>query len=116
MNVKMTAARLLKVVLVGLVVIWSIFPIYLIISSSFKANKDIFSVKPQIFFFSPTLANYERLLAEWPQYFVSLWNSAIVTIGATMLVMITSSFAGSTFSRYAGRPLPPQDLGRRSGG
>ncbi len=111
MKMKRTLHRVIKTVLVTLVLIWSLFPIYLIVSSSFKENRDIFSVKPQIFSFEPTLDNYARLIRDWPQYFDSLWNSAIVTVAATLVVVLSSSAAGYAYSRYAGRGLTASAFG-----
>jgi multiple sugar transport system permease protein len=94
-----------------LVLAWSLLPIYLIVSSSLKSNRDIFSARPQLFNFAPTLENYARLLDQWPQYFVSLWNSAIVTAGSTLLVVVTAAAAGYVYSRYSSRLLVASAFG-----
>lgn len=90
------------VISIGLV--WSAFPIYMVVSSSFKTHIDIFSVPPK-FVFSPTLDNYVLLFREWPEFIQALFNSLIITIGATVLTAATSLLAGYAYSRYSSRLL-----------
>lgn len=93
-----------RVVIIGLGVIWSAFPIFMVISSSFKSHVDIFAVPPR-FVFTPTLDNYRRLFSEWPEFIDGLLNSLIVTVGATLLTAIVSLLAGYTYSRFQSRLL-----------
>lgn len=100
-----------KAICVALVLTWSVFPIYLIVSSSLKSNRDIFSSHPKLFGFDVTFDNYVRLFVEWPQYFVSLGNSALITMGATVIVVIVAAMAGYTYSRYSSRLLVTSAFG-----
>lgn len=77
---------------------WSAFPIALVVMSSFKPARDIF-VFPPTWAFAPTLANYAGLWLRWPDFFRTLGNSLIVTIGATALAVIVSAMAGYVYSR-----------------
>jgi multiple sugar transport system permease protein len=77
---------------------WSAFPIALVVLSSFKPARDIF-VFPPTWAFSPTLANYAGLWLRWPDFFRTLGNSLIVTLGATALAVIVSAMAGYVYSR-----------------
>lgn len=83
---------------------WSILPIALIVMSSFKADRDIFSLSSR-FSFTPTLANYQMLWSRWGDFFHGLWNSFLVTTGATVLAVGVSLLAGFAYSRYASRAL-----------
>lgn len=94
----------LRIFIIGMGVIWSAFPIYMVVSSSFKAPIDIFAVPPK-FIFDPTLDNYRELLRAWPEFLDGLWNSLIVTAGATVLTGIVSLLAGYAYSRYQSRLL-----------
>lgn len=85
-------------------VLWSAFPIFMVVSSSFKTHLDIFAIPPR-FFFQPTLQNYALLMRDWPQFFDSLVNSLIVTVGATLLTAVTSLLAGYAYSRFRARIL-----------
>jgi multiple sugar transport system permease protein len=91
-----------KAIAVGLIVLWSVFPIAFIVLSSFKPGRDIFAVPPKLVF-TPTLAHYLNLWERWGSFFEGLLNSLIVTIGATVLAVAVSALAGFTYSRYRSR-------------
>ncbi len=91
-----------KAVAIGLVLAWSLFPIGLLVVSSFKQDRDIFAIPPRLAF-EPTLANYAALWERWGDFFAGLWNSLIITAGATVLSVGTSMLAGYAYSRYRGR-------------
>lgn len=93
-----------KLLLIALVVLWSLAPIALVVSASFKPAKIIFDIPPQ-WLFSPTLENYAQLWREWPEFFRCLKNSLIVTIGATLLTLLAASLAGYVYARGQGRGL-----------
>ncbi len=91
-------------VVLTLGVFWSAFPIFMVVSSSFKTHLDIFAVPPK-FIFQPTFDNYVLLFREWPQFLDGLVNSMIITVGATVLTAITSLLAGYAYSRFHSRLL-----------
>jgi multiple sugar transport system permease protein len=91
-----------KGVLILLFSFWSLFPIYLVITSSLKPVNKIFEIPPS-FTFPITFESYVKLWTEWPQYFNGLINSAIITVGATVLTVIGSAFAGWVYARYSSR-------------
>jgi multiple sugar transport system permease protein len=93
---------LAKSAAVGAILIWSLFPIAFIIMSAFKPGQDIFAVPPR-FAFTPTLQHYGKLWSEWGMFFDGLLNSAIVTVGATVLAITTSTSAGYVYSRNSSR-------------
>lgn len=94
----------LRFFIIGLGVLWSAFPIYMVVSSSFKTHIDIFAV-PSKFLFTPTLDNYRQLFSDWPEFLDGLLNSLIITTGATLLTAIVSLLAGYAYSRYQSRML-----------
>jgi multiple sugar transport system permease protein len=96
--------RLGKAVAVAAVVAWSLLPIGFIVLSSFKPGRDIFAVPPRAVF-EPTLAHYVNLWDRWGSFFDGLVNSLIVTAGATILAVATSSLAGFAYSRHRSRLL-----------
>src|SRR5829696_5244373 len=101
MWVKRWLAGLGKTIAIALIVIWSAFPIAFIVLSSFKPGRDIFEVPPKLVF-EPTFAHYLNLWSRWGSFFDGLWNSLIVTVGATLLAVAVSSLAGFVYSRYRG--------------
>ena len=95
------AVTLAKLVAIGVIATWSVFPILFIVLSSFKPGREIFAVPPK-FLFTPTLEHYVTLWDRWPNFFDGLFNSLIVTVGATVLAVAVSSLAGYAYSRHRG--------------
>jgi multiple sugar transport system permease protein len=98
------AGRIGRLILIGLAMLWSGFPIFLVVLSSFKEPRRIFEVPPS-FVFTPTLQNYTRLWQVWPDLFGNMLNSLIITTGATLLTVVVSSLAGYVYARYSNRLL-----------
>ena len=48
-------------ILLAIVVLWSIVPIYIVISSSIKIPREIFGYPPTFIPTAPTLSNFQRL-------------------------------------------------------
>lgn len=90
---------LLKGIAIAVVLAWSLIPIAMIMVSSFKTDRDIFAVPPR-FAFQPTLANYVALWERWGDFFHGLVNSFIVTVGATIVAVLSSAVAGYAYSRF----------------
>ena len=91
-----------KAVAVCAILIWSLFPIAFIVMSALKPGQDIFAVPPK-FVFAPTLQHFSKLWSDWGTFFDGLVNSTVVTIGATVLAITTSTSAGYVYSRYSSR-------------
>jgi multiple sugar transport system permease protein len=98
------ADRALRLAAVLLAIAWSLFPIAMVVLSSFKPQREIFAIPPSLRF-EPTLDNYARLLAEWPAFLPNMLNSLIVTIGATLLTVFAATLAGYVYARFRSRAL-----------
>ncbi len=96
--------RALRLSAAALAVVWSVFPIALVVMSSFRPQRDIFAIPPTLIF-SPTLDNYERLLREWPAFLPNMLNSVIITAGATIVTVSFSTLAGYVYARFSGKTL-----------
>ena len=96
--------RLLRGLAFAAVAVWSLFPIVLIVASSFKPGVDIFASPPKLLF-QPTLANYAELFRLWPEFARTLWNSLLITLGATLLTVVMSFLAGWVYARHHSRAL-----------
>lgn len=94
LDLKKWLVNLLKVIALTLFLLWTIGPILLVILTSLKNQKDIFTVPPT-FIFRPTLDNYSRALVagDFARYFV---NSAFVALISSLL-----SVGLGTFCAYA---------------
>ncbi len=97
-----TFIGLLAWLALSLAVIWSIFPIFFIFSSSLKEAKSIFAYPPTLFG-KPTLEHYFALAKEWPDFFASLSNSFIITLSSVVFTLLVSMPAAYVFSRYRSR-------------
>lgn len=114
MRARRTGTRLAtaagKAVAVTLIVAWSLGPIGMIVLSAFKPENEIFRVPPSLSF-TPTLAHFRALWARWPDFFVGLANSLVVTLLATLLAVLASALAGYAYSRFRSRWLDATALG-----
>lgn len=95
------AARMLAL---AVVLVWSGYPIALIVWSSLRPPRDIFSTGAGSGW-SVTLQNYENLWKRWPDFFHNLGNSVVVALCATALTLVVSFLAGYVYSRRDGRLL-----------
>ena len=85
-----------------------LFPIYWIISSSFKSEVDMFVTPPIWIPLKPTLENYqpisEFVFGVWTvsieSFVPGMINSLIVSSVATPIIAVTGALAGYSFSRY----------------
>ena len=89
----------LRLLALALAVLWAAFPILLIVLSSFKPAREIFAVPPSLVF-RPTLENYAALVERWPEFFDAVWNSLVITVGATVLTVVVTTLAGYAYARY----------------
>ena len=94
----------LRLLALAAILVWSGFPILLVVLASLKPDREIFKFPPE-FIFTPTLANYAELFENRPVYLDSLVNSVIITIGATLLTVVASTLGGYVYSRYRNTPL-----------
>ena len=91
------AAMAGKAVALLLIAAWSLGPIALVVLSSVRPDREIFD--PSQTSFTLTADNYVRLVREWGVFFRGMSNSAIVTVGATVLATVASALAGYAYSR-----------------
>jgi len=87
-----------------LIVLIFVGPVFTIILSSFKLEREIFTYVPKIIF-NPTLNNYQNLIYKWPKFFESIKNSIIVSFFSCFLVVLISIPAAYSYSRMAKRGL-----------
>jgi multiple sugar transport system permease protein len=82
-KIKKRIVLLAKTLILLLYLLWTVIPIALVVSNSFKSQMDIFSVPPTIFF-QPTLENYVRAITagDFGRYF---WNSFCVGAISSLL-------------------------------
>lgn len=95
-----------RTVVILFIFIWSLFPIYWTLNTSFM-NLSSADARPVHWLPSPfTWANYQSVFGIhaagnnlWPQFAHALGNSTIESLSATLLTLIVASLAAYAFSR-----------------
>lgn len=90
--------EVLKYSLAAVVLFCLLLPIYWILSSSIKPQRDFF-VNPPAFLFAPTAANYQQALSDL-QFLTYLRNSIIVSLSTTVVTLAVASLAAHALARY----------------
>ena len=100
-----TGYRVASIVILILLAVFFIFPLYWIITGSFKDAVAINSRTPQWFPMSPTLENYVKLFSRPAMQW--LLNTVIMAVGAMILTCFTAALAGYALAkkRFYGRGL-----------
>jgi multiple sugar transport system permease protein len=82
-----------------LLLLVTVFPFYWMINTSLKPQSEIFQSPPTFVSSNWTLTGYVRVLATRAvgRFF---WNSAVVSVGSTLLAMLFSALAAYGFSRF----------------
>ena len=86
---------LLSVLLIGV-----LFPVFWLIISSFKLEREIIAFPPTLFGTVYTTANYSRIFNTLPM-FTYLRNTVIFAAGSTAFALLFDSLAGYAFSRFS---------------
>jgi multiple sugar transport system permease protein len=84
---------------IWLILLLFLFPIYWLVSSSFKQVSDIFVTPPKLFYFKATLLNYQAAFATGRLYFY-IANSLIVCSLTVFLSLVLSVPAAYALSRF----------------
>src|SRR5271169_4048595 len=87
-----------RYIILLLFTIWTIVPIFIVITNSFKTEMDIFTL-PFKLFFSPTLDNYTRAFTtgEFDRFFL---NSLIVAFSSSLLSVGLGVLAAYGFTNF----------------
>ena len=80
------------------VLVFTIFPFFWMVSSSFKSQTDLLA-SPPVWLFAPTLSNYAEVFAD-QKVVNAVVNSLIVALGATALAVVLGTPAAFALARY----------------
>lgn len=95
---QVTGADLVRYAIIFALLIFFLFPIYWMISTSFKAHGDILT-RPPTWVFQPTLENYFYAFEE-ANFGLFIKNTLIVAVVSTVIVITLGSLAAYSFARY----------------
>lgn len=91
--------RLAAVGLVSLFVLWTIGPLYWMLSTSFKGALEATSLEPTIWPAQPTLENYVGLVTGNFPFTRFVLNSAFTSLASAIVTTILATLAAYSFSR-----------------
>ena len=100
-----TAYKVFDVVILIMLAIFFLFPLYWIVTGSFKSAIDINAKVPVWFPMNPTMGNYDKLFAK--PAFLWLFNIVFISAMAMILTCITAALAGYALGkkRFYGRTI-----------
>ena len=100
-----TAYTVFAVVILIMLAIFFLFPLYWIVTGSFKSAIDINAKVPVWFPMNPTMGNYDKLFAK--PAFLWLFNIVFISAMAMILTCITAALAGYALGkkRFYGRTI-----------
>ena len=100
-----TAYKVFAVVILIMLAIFFLFPLYWIVTGSFKSAIDINAKVPVWFPMNPTMGNYDKLFAK--PAFLWLFNIVSTSAMAMILTCITAALAGYALGkkRFYGRTI-----------
>lgn len=93
-----TASDIVRHVLIFAVLILFMFPIYWMITTSFKPSADILTHPPK-FIFQPTLDHYIYAFQE-ANFGLYIRNTLLVALGSTAISIVLGVLASYSFARY----------------
>ena len=100
-----TAYKVFAVVILIMLAIFFLFPLYWIVTGSFKSAIDINAKVPVWFPMNPTMGNYDKLFAK--PAFLWLFNIVFISAMAMILTCITAALSGYALGkkRFYGRTI-----------
>ncbi len=99
MNARARSGRILIHGLVLLYLVFLLFPLFWVVSSSLKSTQEIYSGAPTVLPRSVTLDHYSSVFSE-QGVFRSMWNSAIVGVISTIIVIALAVPSAYALARY----------------
>lgn len=85
--------KVLIYVTLGIYLLWTLFPVYWMISATFKSRKEILAVPPVMIPTSLDLTNYASLFATRPGFYYFILNSVIITLCTTVFAVTVGTAA-----------------------
>lgn len=76
----------------------ALFPVIWTVMTSVKTREDTFAIPPKFFGFEATTGNYTRLV-DATAFTSALWNTLVITVGATTLAVLLASLCAYSLAR-----------------
>jgi multiple sugar transport system permease protein len=89
--------KVLKILALAFILIVSIFPVYYMVTTSFKTPLQTYD--PSVWIFSPTLENYKNLIEKY-KVTPYLINSLIITSISVLLALVLGSLSAYALAKF----------------
>ncbi|MEA4900680.1 carbohydrate ABC transporter permease [Desulfitobacterium sp.] len=84
---------------IGILLLWTFFPIYWMLSTSFKSNLDVFQLPPEWWPANPTMENYAGLFSPETPIMRFFFNSFVTSVLTVLVTLVLATFSGYALSR-----------------
>ncbi len=84
--------------LLGIILVWTTFPIIYMVLGSFKPPADVWAYPPQLLG-TMTTQNYAEIMRFNPTFFANMLNSVLVTLYGVILTLLAALGAAFVFAR-----------------
>lgn len=97
---RLSARKLLTIIGIVFIAIYSLFPVYWIAITSFKPAREIAGFTPTFIPMQVTLTHYVDLFGREYNFQQYILNSIIVGVGVVLITLVFSTFAGYGLARF----------------
>jgi len=96
---RLPVGRSVVVVIVALVVVWTLWPLYWMLSTSLKSGQEATNLNPTLWPHTITGSNYGELFSSSLPFWNYFANSILTSVIAALVAVLISILAGYSFSR-----------------
>ena len=94
-----TLGIVLRRVCLAVFAVWCLFPVYWLVATSLKEEREVLSRRPSVFRFDVQFENYAAVLAD-ASTLAYFWNSSVVALGSTFLALLVGVPSAYVIARY----------------
>jgi ABC-type glycerol-3-phosphate transport system permease component len=93
-------------IVLAILAVWTLGPLYWMVTTSLKTNREVYGTSATLWPREPTLANYRVLFTKTP-FAVYFQNSTVIALATTAVTVFTSAFGAYALVRlrFPGRRL-----------
>ena len=84
----------------GVFLVWSLFPVYWLVTASLKSRESLLSFPPNWVPHEFRFENYAQLFVERPEFVTFIFNSVIVTVLTTIFATLIGAAAAYGFTQF----------------
>ena len=86
--------------LLGIFLVWTLFPIYWLVTATLKTRQTLLSFPPQWIPVDAQFGNFAQLFAQRPEFLTYIVNSTLVTVATTILATTIGAMAAYAFVSF----------------